>query len=165
MHPYTITYSNESAVNNAVLHANILSPVALRQCESEHLGSARFESQFGHWLSCLRVLSFFSVLKRKIPNNFLYSNQCGPVLSALCPGCFHHLSMPLPSMLLASSATSDTLPWAIQCSLQTALNDMMIANNYPECYPFTWEIQSENTKNNQCNTYLLIKLGKPLERI
>jgi hypothetical protein len=110
MHPYTIIYSNESGVNNAVLHTNILSPVALRPSKSEHLGSARFEFQLGHWLSYLRVLSFFSVLKRKIPHNFSYSNQCVSVLCALCPGCFHHLSMPLLSILLASGATSDTLP-------------------------------------------------------
>jgi hypothetical protein len=59
MHPYTITYCNESGVNNVVLHAYILSPVALRPSKSEHLGSARFESQLGHWISCLRILSFF----------------------------------------------------------------------------------------------------------
>jgi hypothetical protein len=84
MHSYTITYSNESGVNNAVLHADILSPMALRPSESEHLGSARFESLIGHWLLCVRVLSFLSVLKRKISNNFSYFNQCGPVLSAIC---------------------------------------------------------------------------------
>jgi hypothetical protein len=36
-HPYTITYNNESSVNNAALHANILRP-----SKSEHLGSTRF---------------------------------------------------------------------------------------------------------------------------
>jgi hypothetical protein len=55
MHSYTITYSNESDANNAALLAY------LRPSESEHLGSAGFEFQLGHWLSRLRV----SVLKIK----------------------------------------------------------------------------------------------------
>jgi hypothetical protein len=57
--PDPITYSNESGANNAALLAY------LRPSESEHLGSARFEFQLGHWLSCLRVLSLFSVLRRR----------------------------------------------------------------------------------------------------
>jgi hypothetical protein len=123
MQPYTTTYSNESGANNAALHANIPSPVVLRSSKSQDLANARFESQLGHWLSCLRVFWLFSVIMKKIPHNFSYSNQCGPVLSALCPGCFHHLSMPLLSIPLASG----TLPWTIQCSLHTALHDTGIA--------------------------------------
>jgi hypothetical protein len=110
MHPYTITYSKEWGVNNAALHAYILSLVALRPNTSAHLGSTIFESQLRHWLACMKVLSFFSAPKRQIPNKFSYCNQSGPVLSDLCPGCFDHLSAPLPSILLGSGAISDALP-------------------------------------------------------